>query len=202
MVTSVSDKFVQLPLESSIWERVFTIAPLVIIGSTELDGSYDLAPKHMVTPLGWRDYYGFVCTPRHHTYHNIARTGVFTVSYPRPTQIVITSLTASSRCEDDTKPALAELPLLAASQVEGYFIEEAYLCLECELDRTIDGFDDYSLIIGRIVAAYVAEDSLRVSDHDDGDLLVNAPLLAYVNWGRFARIQDSFAFPFRSDFKR
>jgi hypothetical protein len=37
---------------------------------------------------------------------------------------------------------------------------------------------------------------------DDADLLADAPLLAYINWGRFARIQDSFSFPFVSGFKR
>ena len=53
-----------------IWERFFTVAPLVLIGTREVDGTYDLAPKHMVTPLGWGNYFGFVCTPRHATYAN------------------------------------------------------------------------------------------------------------------------------------
>jgi hypothetical protein len=58
------------------------------------------------------------------------------------------------------------------------------------------------LIASRIIAAYAAADSLRQSDMDDADLLADAPLLAYINWGRFARIQDSFSFPFVSGFKR
>src|SRR5207342_3425489 len=61
----------------ALWERVFTVAPLVIVGSKEADGTYDLAPKHMAMPLGWRRRYGFVCTPRHRTYRNIERHGVF-----------------------------------------------------------------------------------------------------------------------------
>ena len=35
--------------------------------------------------------------------------------------------------------------------------------LECELDRIVDGFGVNSLIIGRVVAARVAEDSERVT---------------------------------------
>ena len=33
----------------AVWERVFTVAPLVIVGSKETDGTYDLAPKHMAS---------------------------------------------------------------------------------------------------------------------------------------------------------
>ena len=51
----------------ALWERVFTVAPLVIVGSKDTDGTYDLAPKHMAMPLGWRGCYGCVCTPRHRT---------------------------------------------------------------------------------------------------------------------------------------
>ena len=46
---------------------------LVLVGKREPDGGHDLAPKHMSTPIGWDNYYGFVCTPRHHTYGNIQR---------------------------------------------------------------------------------------------------------------------------------
>ena len=79
-----------------LWERVFTVAPLVIVGSKDTDGTYDLAPKHMAMPLGWGDRYCFVCTPRHRTYRNIERHGVFTVSYPHSFQVVQASLAASA----------------------------------------------------------------------------------------------------------
>ncbi len=199
---SSEEQIIPLSIASPIWDRVFTIAPLVVIGTREPNGEYDLAPKHLVTPLSWTNYFGFVCTPRHATYQNIKREGVFTVSYPRPNQTVITSLTASPREDDGSKPSLAALPTWPAQQIDGVFIEDAYLFLECELDRIVDGFDINSLIAGRITAAYVASDSLRQEDLDDSDLLANAPLLAYINWGRFARVDESFTFPFMSGFKR
>ena len=86
---------VSLDLKWPIWERFFTVAPLLIIGSRDETGAFDLAPKHMATPLGWQNYFGFVCTPRHRTYQNIRREGVFTVSFPRPSQVVLTSLSAA-----------------------------------------------------------------------------------------------------------
>jgi hypothetical protein len=51
--------------DSPIWERTFTVNPLLLVGTREKGGDYDLAPKHMAAPMGWRDYFGFVCTPRH-----------------------------------------------------------------------------------------------------------------------------------------
>ena len=116
--------------------------------------------------------------------------------------MLVASLTAAPREDDGSKPALGLLPTFPARQVEGVFIEDAYLYFECELDRIIDGFDINSLIAGRIIAAYVAPDSLRQSEMDDNELLADAPLLAYINWGRFATIRQSFNFPFMKGFRR
>ena len=88
------DALVRLDVESPIWDRFFTVAPLVVIGTREPDGSNDLAPKHMVTALGWNNHIGFVCTESHATYRNIKRNGEFTVSFPNPDQIILTSLSA------------------------------------------------------------------------------------------------------------
>ena len=202
MAAAVQEHLVTLAVDGTIWERVFTVAPLVIVGTREADGSYDLAPKHLATPLSWAAHFGFVCTPAHATYQNIKREGVFTVSYPRPTQIVLTSLTAAPREPDGSKATLDALPTFPAPRIDGRFITDAYFFLECELDRIIDGFAENSLIVGRIVGAYAHADSLRGADVDDNDLLAEAPLLAYLNWGRFARIRESYAFPFMRGFKR
>jgi flavin reductase (DIM6/NTAB) family NADH-FMN oxidoreductase RutF len=184
-----------------IWDRFFTVAPLVLIGTKEAEG-YDLAPKHMVMPMGWENYFGFVCASRHRTYQNIAREHVFTVSYPRPTQLVLTSLAAAPRCGDDAKPSLLALPTFPASKVDSVFVTDAYLFFECELHQIIDGFGVNSLITGRIIAAHADEEVLRTSDRDDQDVLQAAPLLAYVSPGRIAQIRDTFSFPFPLDFSR
>lgn len=34
----------------SLWSRVFSVAPLVVVGTREAEGSYDLAPKHLALP--------------------------------------------------------------------------------------------------------------------------------------------------------
>ena len=72
------------------------------------DRCFRPAPKHMVSPLGWQNFFGFVCTPRHRTYQNIRREGAFTVTFPRPSQVVLTSLSAAPRDDDDVKPALSD----------------------------------------------------------------------------------------------
>lgn len=202
MPHSVCDGIVSLDLSQPIWDSFFLVAPLVVIGTREPDGGYDLAPKHMAMPIGWDNYFGFVCTPRHHTYQNVLREQAFTVSFPRPEQVVLASLSAAPRCEEDAKPALAALPTLPACVVDGVFLRYAYLYLECELDRMIDGFGMNSLIIGKIVAAHIEEQAQRLSDKDDQDVLMQSPLLAYLSPGRYTAIDQSAAFPFHVGFKR
>jgi hypothetical protein len=51
---------IPLPLNAPIWDAFFTVAPLVLVGTREDDGSHDLAPKHMALPLGWQNHFGFV----------------------------------------------------------------------------------------------------------------------------------------------
>ena len=192
----------ELDVNASLWESFFSVFPLVLVGSREPDGSYDLAPKHMAIPMSWKNHYGFVCAPHHRTYQNILERKEFTVSYPRPSQIVITSLAADPRIEDNTKPALQALPTFRSSEVDGVFIKDAYLFLECRLEKIIDGLGDNSLILGKIIAAQVDEEYQRISEGDDQELLHASPLLAYLYPGRFAKIDQSFSFPFPSGFSR
>lgn len=195
-------QLVPLAIDQPIWDRFFSVAPLVIVGSKEEDGRFNLAPKHLAMPLGWGPYYCFVCTPQHTTYHNIRRYGVFTVSYPRPTDVLLASLAAAPRCEDLSKPSLLVLPTFPARQVEGVLVQGCYLFLECTLNRVLDGFGLNSLIIGNVVAAAAHEDALLVEERDEADQIFQFPLLAYLNPGRLAEIRQSMAFPFPKDFSR
>ncbi len=191
----------KLDTDEPLWERFFTVAPLVVVGTTDEDGKPDLAPKHMAFPLGWQNYFGFVCTPRHSTYTNIERTGSFTVSYPRPEALVATSLSASPR-SDDEKPVIGLLDTFPATRAQGVFVTNSYLFLECQRDRFVDDFGDNSLIAGQIIAAFADPAILRGMDIDDGELLLKAPQLAYLYPGRFAVITDTQAFPFPAGMRR
>lgn len=188
--------------DEALQGRAFTISPLVVIGTREGEG-YDLAPKHMATFLGWSGHFGFVCTRRHATYRNASHTGEFTVSFPRPTQVVLAGLAAAPRAGwEGDKPLLDALPTYRASVVDGVFLADAYLCLECRLVRTVDGFGDNSLLTGRIVTAHVHRVALRTAETDDEELLREAPLLAYLDPGRFATVRESRAFPFPAGFRK
>ena len=192
----------RLGVDHPIWDRFFQVCPLVVVGTREPDGSFDHAPKHMALPLGWENYFGFVCTPRHATYVNAKREGVFTVSVPRPSQVLITSLASAPRCEGDAKPSLSHIETIPARTVEGALIADAYLHLECRIHRVYDDFGVNSLIAGRIVEALVAEDAIRRDDKDDEQMIFSAPLLAYVSPGRYAEISKTFAFPFHAGWSR
>ncbi len=191
-----------LDVSRGLWERTYRVAPLVVVGTREEDG-YDLAPKHMAFPLGWEGYYGFVCSPRHATYHNIRRTGEFSVSYPRPNQVVLAALAAAPRSGwESEKSIVGDLPVFPATRIDAPFLVDAYLFLECELDRMVDGFGPNSLIAGRVVAAHASEDALVVSEAEPDGHLGAAPLLVYVDPGRFAEISVTHAFPFPEGYRR
>ncbi len=195
-------QLVSLEVDCPIWQRFFCVAPLVVIGSQEQDGSPDLAPKHMATPLGWENYFGFVCAPTHSTYRNIRREECFTVSFPRPDQVLLASLAAAPRCEDGSKSMLQAVPTFPARFTDGVFLRDAYLLLECELDRVVDGFGPNSLIAGKVMAAYAHRDALRDDDRDDQDVLDACPLFVYLHPNRFAEIATSQSFPLPAGFRR
>ncbi|MEO1400961.1 MAG: hypothetical protein AAFV72_06845 [Cyanobacteria bacterium J06635_1] len=43
-------QLIPLDVQRPIWDRFFSVAPLVIVGTREPDGKYDLAPKHRPCP--------------------------------------------------------------------------------------------------------------------------------------------------------
>jgi hypothetical protein len=94
------------------------------------------------------------------------------------------------------------LPIFPAKSIDGLFVQDGYVFLECQLNRIIDDFGSNSLIVGEIIAAHVHQEALRASERDDGQLIFDAPLLAYLEPGRFARIEQTFTFPFPTGFKR
>lgn len=193
---------VRLGVDHPVWDRFFQVCPLVVVGTKEASGQPDLAPKHMAMALGWDNYFGFACTPSHRTYGNAVREGFFTVSFPRPTQVLLASLAAAPRCEGDEKPSLRLLETIPATVVDGVLLKDAYLHLECETHRIIDDFGVNSLITGRVVEALVSEDAIRRADKDDEESLVAAPLLAYVAPGRYAEVSATFAFPFHEGWSK
>ena len=198
----IASDLIELDTSVPVWEQFFMVAPLVLVGTMDEDGSLDLAPKHMVTPMGWQNYFGFVCTPRHATCSNIDRSGVFTVSYPKPSQVLITSLAASPRQAHGEKPIIDYFETFPARQVEGSFIKDGYLYFECRHYKTIDGFGENCLITGEIVAAYGDDRFLRHMEGDDQETIHESPLFAYLPPGRFAEIDRSNAFPFPEAMKK
>lgn len=192
-----------LDLSVPVWDQTFVVAPLVVVGTREGD-DYDMAPKHMVTPLGFDNFFGFVCTPDHSTYHNVIKEKGFTVSFPKPDGITATALTASPRSKglSKVKPVIDALPTVKAKKIDALLLDDAYLQLECALFKIIDGFGRNSLITGTIKAAYLDPAFQRQSDRDEQLQLKEAGLLSYIAPGRFAVIRNTYNFPYPKDFRR
>jgi flavin reductase (DIM6/NTAB) family NADH-FMN oxidoreductase RutF len=192
--------WLRLDVDHELWERVFVVSPLVLVGTREPDGSFDLAPKHRIVTLP--GHFGFVCRPSHATWRNAVRERTFTVSWPSPRQIVMASAAASPRCEDGEKKALRALPMVAATTVEGVLLDGGRLHLECRLERVVDDLGEDGLLLGRIVAAHADRKALRRRDVPDNTLVHEQPLLAYLHPSQFALIEHSAGFPFPKDFHR
>lgn len=200
--SSKRDRIVDIDTTVPVWEQFFTVAPLVLIGTTDPDGTPDFAPKHMVTPMGWQNYFGFVCTPRHGTCKNIERRGVFTVTYPKPSQVLYASLAASPRGKRGEKPVTSYFETFPARDIDAQFIEGGYLYFECRHFKTVGGFGENCLITGEIVAARGDNAFLRHAEADDQETIHESPLFAYLAPGRFATIDRSNAFPFPESMKK
>ena len=202
MAAGTEPQLIELDTTESIWERFFSVYPLVLVGTRDPDGSDDLAPKHLAMPVSFQNYFGFVCSETHATYRNVRRERQFTVTYAQPSQAILASLAATPRCEDGSKPITSALPTFPATKVAGAFLANGYVFLECELHDIIDGLGDNALIMGRIIAARIAEGALREYERDDQELVHDHPLLAYLYPGRFAEISTSNKLPFPVGFAR
>ncbi|MDH5414618.1 MAG: flavin reductase, partial [Flavobacteriaceae bacterium] len=102
----------------------------------------------------------------------------------------------------ESKLIIEALPTIKAETMDALLLTNSYLYLECELFKIIDGFDQNSIITGKIIKAYAEKDYIRISELDEQEQIKNNPLLAYIANGRFATISQTFNFPFPKDFKR
>ena len=191
-------------MDEPIWGRFFSVFPLVLVGTREEDTGYDLAPKHMAMLMSWKNWFGFVCTPRHRTYHNIKEFGRFSVSFVKPDQVLMSSLAAMPRSavKDFSEEITKQIPTIYNEEGTSIYLKDSYVMLDCRLYKVIDGFDDYSLICGKIESAWVDKDYRIISDEGQQDQIYRHPLLAYVAQGRFASIKKTWSYPYPKDFKR
>jgi flavin reductase (DIM6/NTAB) family NADH-FMN oxidoreductase RutF len=191
-----------LDTASPIWDKFFLVAPLVVIGTRGENGVPDLAPKHMAGPVSWDNYFAFVCSPTHTTLVNVMRRQTFSVSYPRPDQVVLASLAASPCAAEVPKTeVISHLPLSNSATHGDPLLQDASLHLECRLYSHLE-IGPNMLVVGQILTAAVHTDSLRNSDQDEQGQIHRSPLLAYLSPGRYATIHESQAFPFPRGYQR
>ena len=195
---ALREQLVELSTEAPVWERFFMVAPLVLVATREGD-RHDVAPKHLAMPIGWGNFFGFVCSPSHATYRNLEAHPEFTVSFPGVDRLLHASMAAGARRDDQSKPTLAAV-LSSPRRVDGVLVEGCRLYLECVLDRFVDGFGENSIVVGRVVAAAAARAALQGYDVDDADLLHScvAPRVPGPRADRGNR--RVYAFPFPVDF--
>lgn len=192
----------KLDTNFALWDRVFLVAPLVLIGTRDQQGEPNLAPKHMAGPVSWDNFFGFVCATSHSTWKNATRSGSFAVSYPRPDQVLQTALAASPCQAENAKVDILNRLSLVAAPIHGDpLLADAQFHLECELQQQVE-IGANILLIGKVVAAAAHPKALRHSDADEHEQIHQCPLLAYLPPGRYAVVEESQAFPFPRNYQR
>ena len=194
-MTALPSPLLSLELEQPIWDRFFTVAALVVIGTRNTDGSYDLFGTHQGYPLEPANLFAFLASPLETAVANALRERAFSVSFPRPQQVVEASIAAAAATDKGPHPLAAEIQTFPAQRIDAPLLSKAQLFLECQVDRVVEDLDDRVLVIGSLVAAHLDPDCRRLSDRDDADLLRRNPLLAFVAPGRVTAIAQTDAFP-------
>lgn len=192
MTQELPPAFLSLDLEHPVWDRFFSVAPLVVIGSRDDRGHDEFYATHRAGPPGSDNRFCFFVPSDCSTARNVVRRRVFTASFLRPDQVVLASLTAAGSADH---PLTGEIATLPARHVDAPMVHGAYVLLECRVERVIDGFGASSLVDGSIVAAHLDREARRHSEADDYDLLRRRPVLAFVSPGRIATIGHSDALP-------
>jgi hypothetical protein len=202
-MTGAEADVVELDTSASIWERSFTLFPLVVVGSLDREGALDLAPKHLAMPMSWQNDFGFVCTPRHRTYDNVRTTGVFTVTYVRPDQAVFASLAASPRDADgnkaDHRPARDHAGEAHRRALPRRRLPVPRVRAAPHLRRLRQEQPDHGPHRGRPGRGRRRAQRRRWTTRT---CCSRAPLLAYLYPGRFATVADSNQLPFPAGFSR
>ena len=92
----------------------------------------------------------------------------FTVSYPRPDQVLLGSLSAAPRCDGGQKErSLTAVPTIPSGESGRCAGRGFLLFLECALERIIDGSSVDGLIVGKVVAVAVLKMALSREDRDE-----------------------------------
>ena len=123
---------IELDAGKPIWDRCFMVAPLVLVGTRDEDGSLDLAPKAHGVPDGLAGTTsGLSAAPvtRHtSTSSEPASSRSAIPSLPR----YFTQVSPRHRATRVVRrPSCRAFPTFPAKKVDGEFIEDAYLFLEC-----------------------------------------------------------------------
>ena len=95
-------------IEAPLWTRFFSVAPLVLVGTKEGD-HFDIAPKHMAMPLGWKDFYCFCLQRPARDLPKRRRARRLHGELLGEELIAQTGLAASARLSDASKPGPAVL---------------------------------------------------------------------------------------------
>jgi len=188
----------------SVSSQYAHVSPVILVTTVNADGSLNVAPKTQNMLVGKEGrIFMFVCTPNHHTYQNIERTGEFVVNYPTPE--LVENVAASASVFEDGADEVADSGLTATPslKVKPPRIKECPVHLECELAE-IREYGPYGFVVGKVVAASGNEEIVLAANMDTAEFskrLAQNPLLAYVYPNHFTSVNECRKFVYPKNYK-
>lgn len=190
----------------SVLAQFISLSPITLVTTVSSKGIPDVAAKTQSIPVGREgNLFLFVCTPEHHTYHNIKATKEFVVNYPSQEIIEKIGLTASI-LDDENIDKISHIGLTAipSMKVKPPRIAECLIHLECKLIEIRD-HAQYGIIIGNVVTASGNKEIVLMQGSATeliNENLSKNPLLVYITPGQhFNTITECKKFPLPEKYK-
>jgi len=190
----------------SVLAQFINLSPVTLVTTVSSNGKPDVAPKTQNLPVGREgNLFLFVCTPEHHTYHNVKATKEFVVNYPSQEIIEKIGLAASDFGDENIdKISRIGLTAIPSMKVKPPRIAECLIHLECKLIGIKD-YGEYGVIIGNIVAASGNRETVLMQGSATELMNKNLsrnPLLVYITPGQhFSTIVECKKFPLPEKYK-
>src|SRR5487761_531803 len=141
------------------WHPSPIISQLVLVTTTNEDGTSNVAPKNWISYMAFRpSLIALGCNSKHWTAKNILRSGEFVVNVPGAN--LVDTIWEAGYLDHPRPVESTGLTPIPSLKVKPPRIEECRAHLECVLDKHF-AYGDEVIILGRIVAASIDQEALE-----------------------------------------
>jgi flavin reductase (DIM6/NTAB) family NADH-FMN oxidoreductase RutF len=175
---------VALPLDKHQWQPSPLLGQVVLVSTTNADGTANVAPKSWISMMAFDPpLVALGCNLAHWTAQNILQRQAFVINVPGAE--LAPHIWSLAALQHPRPPQAAGLTAVPSLQVAPPRVAECKAHLECTLVQHLT-FGDEVMLLGRLVALSVDEEALGMDDP-----YAYLRLLVYLEDGRYGVIERS-----------